>query len=103
MLKGKTKSGFKYSVNENVKNDIRVLECVLLIENHASNDDVLNGYLTLYNLILGVEQKTALYDHVAKKNGGVADITQVQEEFSEIYEALGGENALKKSGTSPES
>lgn len=81
MIEGKTKSGFKYTVNENIKNDWDFLE--------SFSDIQENGYSLLklkrvLVLMLGNEGFEALKNHVRTLNDGVASIKDIGAEFIEI-------------------
>lgn len=87
MLEGKTKSGFAFCVDENRINNMEYIECVAVVENDLS---VLPRMLTL---LLGDEQKRALYDHVRTEDGRVP-IDAIEKEF---YDIMSGNEELKNS------
>lgn len=76
MIKGKTKSGFEFTVDENKVNDMRVIDAMVEVE-----DGNLGGISRLINLILDPAQKNALYKHIALENGRVPLDVASQEIF----------------------
>lgn len=78
MLKGKTKSGFQFSINENVVDDWRTLKLVRAA-------DMNQFYVVdLVTRILGEEQEEKLIEHLEKIHG-VASATVMGEEIKEIF------------------
>lgn len=82
MVKGKTASGFEYSVNPNKLKDVRFL---MAYKKMIKSDDG-TDLVELIPMILGSEQTEALIAHCEKD--GVAAIDDVGAEFSEILGAL---------------
>lgn len=83
MSKGKTKSGFSYTVSDDLGDDIELLEGLTRLDKGevAVLPDVLRK-------ILGEKQKEKLYEHLRTKDGRVP-ITSVSEELVEIFTAQG--------------
>lgn len=82
MVKGKTKTGFKFEFDELKLDDMEFIEMVAGVE-----DDV-TLLPKLLNLVLGKEQKQKLYDHLRTEDGRVP--TQaVSEAMEEIFAAAG--------------
>lgn len=81
MIKEKTKTGFKFEVDGDVVRDMEFIELAA-----ASQED---GLLLpkVIELVLGAEQKKALYDHVRNENGRVI-VDDVSREFGEILDAI---------------
>lgn len=88
MKKGKTKSGFNFTVSEEYLDDIEVLE---LLKRLDKNDLTVLPETT--EAILGPKQKERLYDHLRKIDGKVK-ISAVSRELGEIFAAS---KAIKKS------
>lgn len=65
MIKGKTKSGFSFSIPESRLNSLALLQTLRKI---VPGKDTYDPYavLDLPRLILGEEQEQKLYDHIAK-------------------------------------
>lgn len=78
MLKGKTKSGFNYEIDENTLDDMELLE---MFSNLEENPMIIVKAL---NKMLGEEQKEDLYDHVRTEDGRVPYEAFI-EELTEIF------------------
>lgn len=83
MITGKTKSGFAFSVDESVTND---MEFVDLLADAEMNDGIKMSRVV--RRVLGDEQRKALYDHLRDEKGMVA-ASAVEEEMEDIFEAFG--------------
>lgn len=68
MIEGKTKSGFKYRIDERVLDDWRLIEA---IRDSDSEDGsaAIRGMVNISNLLLG-DQADALKKHIADRNDG---------------------------------
>lgn len=82
MIEGKTKSGFKFKVDERITTDWRLLEAIALSENEDANLKI-KGTIELINLILG-KDADKLKAHIAKKNDGFVPIEKINDEIVEI-------------------
>ena len=82
MLKGKTKSGFEFEIDEKLADDMELLEAIAEVD---ENESKLPALLTK---ILGEEQKKAMYDHVRTKKGNVP-IEKTMKLFIEIMTTAG--------------
>ena len=91
MVKGKTKSGFKYEVDKAMLNDAEFLESFCAISK-GDNTEI----FTLIEKMLGKEQKKALYEHVRTESGQVP-LDKLTDEVVEIFAALGENDETKKS------
>lgn len=81
--KGKTESGFEYSVDDKVIDDME------LVEDLAAADAGDNArFISAITKILGEKQKAKLYDHLRNKQGRVP-VEAVGNEIKEILTALG--------------
>ncbi len=92
MIKGKTASGFKYSIDENLMNDFEIVDAIADIVSEEPSR-LLSGLSMFVTKILGVEGKKALYDHVRTPDGRVP-IEAIEKEVGEIMTA--GGQASKK-------
>lgn len=90
MAKGKTKSGFKYSVDKATLNDAEFLEAFCKVRK-GDNMEIFN----MIETVLGKEQKASLYEHVRDKDGRVP-LDVLTNEVSEILAALGENEETKK-------
>lgn len=87
---GKTKSGFKYNIDERIKSDWRMLEAIA--DSESSDASIqLKGVNNLVNLLLG-EDKDKLIEHVKKNNDGFVPTMAV---MAEITDMLEGNKPLK--------
>ena len=90
MVKGTTKTGFKFSVDKDALMDLEFVEAA------AASEE--NGLLVpkVLEKLLGEKQKTQLYDHVRNKKGRVM-IDNVKDEIADIVEALQQDKEAKNS------
>lgn len=84
MVKGETKSGFKFKIDEAIADDME------LIEDIAKADKDVSVFPAVLTKILGEKQKAALYNHLRDKNGRVS-IKAAVEEFTEMMNVAGEE------------
>lgn len=85
-IKGTTKSGFEFSVNESITDDMELIDIMAGIESDASN-------MSLFVIkVLGTEQRAKLYDHVRNKDG-IVPSSKVYEEILEIFEIAAGDDS----------
>lgn len=84
MIKGTTKSGFEFSVNESTQNNMELLDAL------AELDDGNIAYMPkVATMILGKEQKKQLYDHIRTEDGTVP-VDKFVEEIQDIFAAFSG-------------
>jgi len=84
MIKGKTSSGFEFTISKDVKNDYE------LIENLGELDDnplILGKIVTQ---ILGKEQTSKLKNHIRNENG-IVPTDKMTQEIIEIFRNSGEE------------
>lgn len=81
MITGKTVSGFEFSLNENVLDNMELLE--LMVEVQNGNPAALIPSLTM---ILGNDQRKDLYDHLRTEDGRVP-VAAAAAAFAEIVKA----------------
>lgn len=81
MLKGKTKSGFEFEIDERIKDDYRFFEALYQVEE--------NPILApkLINMLLGEDEKERLLKHIEKD--GFVSQTDVLKEVTEIIRSAG--------------
>jgi len=95
MIEGKTKSGFKYSIDERRLNDWTVFESMADMTSGEPNR-ILQGTVNFVNFVMG-EDKNDLILFIRKKNKGYCDQAKVQEMVTEIVESV---RELKNSSSS---
>lgn len=76
-MKGKTSTGFKYEIDEQALDDMELLEVFAEVD---ENPLLLPKLL---NMLLGKEQKEALYDHL-RTDKGTVPTAAIGEEVGEI-------------------
>lgn len=86
-MKGKTKSGFKYNVNENIRTDWRFVKALADADSEDASKQ-LSGATRMVNLLLGDEGEAKLEAHVAQEDG-VVPIERIMDEVREIITAIG--------------
>lgn len=82
MKKGKTETGFAFTLDENVFDDMELLE--MLVEIDKGEASALPAVVTR---ILGVDQKKKLYDHCREENGRVP-VSRIGSEIASIFAAF---------------
>ena len=83
-MKGTTKSGFKYSIDERATKDWRFIGLTKKMTK-GDNIEQFNALDEALEMLLGgPEEKEKLLQHVEKDNDGYAPIEKVVEEFNEI-------------------
>lgn len=82
MIEGKTRTGFKFKVDERVGQDWRILSAISMAESSNPTEQV-KGTTDLVKLILGNDEQK-LIDHIAKKNEGFVPVAAVTNEIVDI-------------------
>lgn len=80
MIEGITKSGFKFSIREELADDYELLELIGEIDENPAKVDALLVKL------LGKEQKNALKEHLRGENG-IVKLTDMDNAITEIFAA----------------
>lgn len=95
MIEGKTKSGFKYMLEESTLEDWDVFEA---IADMSSNDaaKVIKGTKNFVDLVLR-DDKNRLVEHIRKKNDGKCTIQMMSKEINDI---VIGAKEIKNSSSS---
>lgn len=88
MIEGKTKSGFAYSIPESRFDNMELLDALVAID--KGDGSQLPAAL---DMLLGKEQKKALYDHV-RTTEGIVPVSAVSAELMEIMQ---GDKTAKNS------
>lgn len=84
MLKGTTKNGFKFEIDEAVADDMELLEDL------AKADKDISLFPSVLEKVLGADQKARLYDSIRNDKGRVST-KAVVEAFTEIMNIAGEE------------
>lgn len=88
MLKGKTKSGFEFEIDETRLDDMEFVEALADVEENFLK------FPKVCNILLGEEQKKRLYDHLRTEDGKVP-VQLMSETITEIMTLAG--NSTKNS------
>lgn len=78
MIEGKTKSGFAFSIDPEILDDMELLEAI------ADADENPIRITSVLKRLLGEEQKRALYEHLRNEKGRVS-IKAVSQEIVDIF------------------
>lgn len=79
VIKGITKSGFSFEIDEDTLNDAELLEELISLD----KGDAMK-YPEVVKMILGEDQKKALYDHIRNEKGRVP-LDKLSNEIIEIF------------------
>ena len=85
MLKGKTQSGFAYSIDERILSDIKTLRAIRAMSNAQNDIGAIDSAFDFFEIVLGTDQLEALDKHLRKKNDGFATLEMLQAEVTEIF------------------
>lgn len=103
MVKGTTKSGIKFQIDERVKDDMRLLRIFTKMQNpDTTPEEASKLVMKAIDFIFGGEAGTdAFMDAVAGANGGICEAETMIRELKEILEAckLKNSSASHKSST----
>ena len=96
MVKGKTKSGISFQLDERIKDDARFLYYLSQINNEKLDVvDRSSNVVSMLKLIFGTEEGVLQFmDAVAAVNDGVCDNKTMLSELSEMFDALDAKNLL---------
>ena len=96
MRKGTTSTGFAFSFEETNADDMRLVDALAtIVSDDASSFESISAASTAAELLLGKEQKRALYAHIGKSYGGRVPAEDLTRELEEIMSS--GEDAEKNS------
>ena len=79
MIEGKTKSGFAYAIDDEVRDDMELLEGFISLDNGD-----MTSLPKCIIALLGKDQKEALYDHCRSEKTGRVSAKMVMAEVGEI-------------------
>ena len=103
MVKGKTKSGIKFQINEAITSDARFLYYLTKMQD---DKDVAAGsaaFTGMLKLIFGSDDGVIEFmNAVASVNDGICDVDKMMSELTEIFDAIKAKNSSssRKSSTS---
>ena len=94
MRKGTTKTGFAYELDEAAADDMRLVDALAVCMSEESDSfETISAASRAAELLLGKEQKRALYDHVGKSHGGRVPAEALFSELEAVM--LSGKDAEK--------
>lgn len=92
IIKGKTTSGISFSIDSRVKDDVRLLMYLTKAKKEdVSSMDKAEAVMSMLDLIFGDNLETFI-NEVAKRHKGVADVTSLVQEITEIFDAINVKN-----------
>lgn len=86
MIEGKTKSGFKFKIDERIQSDWRLVKAIADSQNENSGIK-LQGTVNMIKLVLG-DQEELLMQHIKKENDGFIPMEIMNAEITEIIQAI---------------
>ena len=90
MKTGTTSTGFAFKFDERNADDMRMVELIALGDDEtASEFQKLAASSKVLEMLLGKEQKAALYDHIGKSNDGRVPLADLLKAMAEIMNAGG--------------
>ena len=93
MVKGKTKSGIAFKIDERIKDDARVTYLLVRMQSDIEPLEVGRAMNDLLALIFGSSGGVyAFMNEVAAKHGGVCSNESMLQEITEIFEAIKAKN-----------
>ena len=93
MIKGKTKSGIEFELDERIKDDARLMHLLVRMQKAKEPVDTAEAMNNLLALIFGSDEGTfAFMNEVAVKHDGVCSAENMLVELTEMLEALNAKN-----------
>ena len=87
MKTGTTSTGFAYAFDERNADDMRMIELIALSDDPtASEFQKLAATTKILEMLLGKEQKAALYEHIGESNEGRVPVADLMTALKEIME-----------------
>ena len=95
MVKGKTKSGIKFQLDERVKDDARFLYYLTKAQDEESEmGDRSKAVMGILELIFGTDEGVITFmNAVAATNDGICSIEVMLSELTEMFEAVNAKNS----------
>lgn len=95
MRKGTLSNGFEFSFDER-RADMRFVdELSAVLDPDTTDTAALLRYPRLVTMLLGEDQKRALYDHIAAQNEGFVPVSVFKAVFEELISSPGEETGKK--------
>lgn len=94
MKVGTTSNGFNFEFDEARADDMRFVELIVTtMDETASEFDKLAAVTKMIEMLLGKEQKKALFEHIGRSYDGRVPFAEVNKALNEIMQ--GGGDAVK--------
>ena len=94
MVKGKTKSGIKFQINETVREDTRLLYLLVQLQSKDVPVDKKSQIVfDMLTLIFGHDGVMSFMNEVADKHDGVCSTECMLAELNEILESINAKNS----------
>lgn len=95
MVKGKTKLGIKFTLDERIRDDARFLYYLTKAQDEGIDlEEKSRAVMGILKLIFGTDEGVITFmDAVAATNNGVCDVKVMLSELTEMFEALDAKNS----------
>lgn len=94
MVKGKTKSGIKYQINENIRDDARLLYMIVQLQNDTVEAEKKGKVVfDMFTLIFGEDGVMPFMNAVAAAHDGVCSTESMLTELNEILGSINAKNS----------
>ena len=94
MVKGKTKSGIKYQINEGIRDDARLLYLLVQLQSEDVSMEAKGKIVfDMLTLIFGNDGVMAFMNEVADKHDGICSTEAMLAEMNEILESVNAKNS----------
>lgn len=95
VVKGKTKSGIKFQMDDRIKDDARFLYYLAQAQNdEADLAERSNAVMGVLKLIFGTDENVINFmNAVAAVNDGICDVKTMLSELTEMFDALNAKNS----------
>lgn len=91
MKKGTTSTGFAFTFDERNADDMRMIELIAISDDDSASEfQKLAASSKILEMLLGKDQKAALYDHIGQFHDGRVPVADLMNALKEIMTA-GGE------------
>lgn len=94
MRTGTTRSGFRYEFDEARADDARFVDLIVTATDKGKAEfEKLSATVKIIEMLLGKEQKEALYEHIGRNHDGRVPFADLEKALVEIMQ--GGGDAVK--------
>ena len=95
MVKGKTKSGIKFQIDERIKDDARFLYYLAKAQDEAADlGEKSKAIMGILKLVFGTDEGVITFmNAVASVNDGVCNVETMLSELFEMFDAINAKNS----------